>query len=172
MRLISRDDGTWEMQRIGEMEFLMLGKLGDAANPGDSAEAWGRLFQSPLGRSAVDEAEDEIVGDWESLIHPDLETQFKTSLDVVAADMRETKGRKRNGEMEYRLIVPKKHADDWCSALNQARLVLHERFNFPEDEDAFEAEEGQGHEQWLAMVQSEVYGQIMEFLVLRVLWLK
>ena len=170
MRLISKDDGTWEMQRIRELEFLMLGKLEEAADPGRSSAANDRLYPSPLARPAMDDAEDEMVSDWEDLVHPDLEAQFKSSIKVVLSDMREVTSRKRGGEMEYRLVVPKKHADDWCSALNQARIVLHELYQLPDDEGDIDVDGG--HEQWLAMLQSEVYGAIMEFLVRRVLWLK
>ena len=158
------------MQRIREIEYLMLSKLPEATDTSGSKEAHERLFPSPLGRPAIDDAEDEIIEDWESLIHPDLRDQFKTSLDVVLTDMSEIKGRKRDGEMEYRLTVPKKHADDWCSALNQARLVLHEKFGLPDEESELDIEGGHG--QWMAMVQSEIYGNIMEFLVRNVLWLR
>lgn len=170
MRMISKDDGTWEMQRIRELEFLMLSKLEDACDPEGSQAAIDRLFPSPLGRPAVDDGEDELIADWESLVHPDLRSQFKSSLGVVLTDMRQITGRKRSGEIEYRLVVPKKHADDWCSALNQARLVLHERYKLPDDEHDLDLEGG--HEQWLAILQSEIYGSILEFLVTRVLWLK
>jgi hypothetical protein len=158
------------MQRIRELEFLMLNKLVGAADPNGSAAARGRLFPSPLGRPAMDDAEDEMVGDWENLVLPDLELQFRSSLDVVLADLHDITGRKRSGEMEYRLVVPKKHADDWCSVLNQARLVLHERFDLPDEDGGLDLDGG--HEQWLAILQSEIYGGIMEFLVRRVLWLK
>ena len=87
-------------------------------------------------------------------MQPDLETQFKGAIGTVLADMQQMKARKRSGEMEYRLTVPKKHADDWCSALNQARLVLHERYDLPDEDEDFDAEGG--HEQWLAMLQSEI----------------
>ncbi|MGI9240020.1 MAG: DUF2017 family protein [Verrucomicrobiales bacterium] len=170
MRLISKDDGTWEMQRIRELEFLMLSKLEDACDPDGSKAALDRLFPSPLGRPSVDDKEDELVADWEDLVHPDLLSQFKSSIGVVVADMRNITSRKRSGEMEYRLIVPKKHADDWCSTLNQARLILHEHHKLPEEE--FELDMEGGHEQWLAILQSEIYGSIMEFLVTRILWLK
>ena len=53
MRLISKDDGTWEMQRIRELEFLMLSKLEEACDPDGSQAAIDRLFPSPLGRPAV-----------------------------------------------------------------------------------------------------------------------
>ncbi len=83
MRLISKDDGTWEMQRIRELEYLMLSKLEDACDPGGSQGAIDRLLPSPLGRPAVDDKEDELVADWESLAHPDLRSQFKSSIEVV-----------------------------------------------------------------------------------------
>ena len=170
MRIISNDDGTWEMRRISEIEFRMLSKIGEAADPEGSDDAMQRLYPSPLGRPAMDDDEDEFIGDWEGLVRPDLERQFKTAIEVVHDDMRTIKSRKRGGEIEYRLVVPKKHADDWCSALNQARLVLHERFSLPDEEEDFEMDGSP--EQWLAMIQSEIYGAIIEFLVRSILWLK
>lgn len=170
MRLRSNDDGTWEIQRLRELEFLMLGKLEGAVDTSDLPEAHDRLYQSPLGRVPVDEAEDEMVEDWEGLVHPDLRDQFRSALEVVLADMDGFKGRKRQGEMEYSLVVPKKHADDWVSALNQARLVLHERHDLPDEDGVLDGEGGA--EQWMALLQSEVYGTIIEFLVRHVLWLK
>ncbi|MFT4550796.1 MAG: hypothetical protein ACI9UA_002760 [Pseudoalteromonas tetraodonis] len=176
MKLISNDDGTWEIQRMGEMEFHMLGKLGEATEAGDSKSAQDRLFPSLLGRPAIDEGEDEMIEDWESLVHPDLKSMFKKSIDVVLADLVEIRELDRDGESEYSLVVRKKHADDWCSALNQARLVLHERHKLPDERGVLDDDDedggGIGPDQWLALLQCEVYGVIMEFLVRQVLWLK
>ena len=127
MQLFSNDDGTWQIQDMGEIEFLMLSKLKEAVDPGDSQAAKDRLYPSPLGRPAMADDEDEIIEDWESLIHPDLESQFKKSVDVVLADLDRIERERVDGEVEYFLVVPKKHADDWVSALNQARLILHEK---------------------------------------------
>jgi len=160
----------WEIQRFHELEFLMLTKLVAATDPSGSAAAAARLFPLPLGRPAIDELEDEIVADWESLTRPDLESLFRSAVDVVRADLLKIAGRKRSGEMEYQLVVPKKHADDWCSTLNQARIVLHERYQLPDEDEDFELDGG--HERWLAIIQSEIYGAIMEFLVRQILWLK
>jgi hypothetical protein len=170
MEMISRDDGTWEMSRVQEIEFLMLGKLVEALDPSGSEAALRRLYPSPLPRPAMDDEEDEFVADWATLVRPDLEVQFRSAVEVVQGDLAGMKGVKRNGQILYHLTVPKKHADDWCSALNQARLVLHERFDLPDEDEPLD--ESSGHEQWLAMVQSEIYGNIMEFLVRKVLWLK
>ena len=170
MQLISNDDGTWEMLEVRELELLMLSKIAESADPGDSQAAFERLYPSPLGRPSIDESEDEIMDDWESLIHPDLKEQFNSAIGVVQADLAEMKSKKRGGEMEYSLKVPKKHADDWCSALNQARLVLHEKYKLPDEDE--ELEDENGHGQWMALVQSEIYGGVIEFLVQEILWLK
>ena len=50
MRLISNDDGTWEIQRMREMEFLMLSRLEQAADTSESPGARERLFPTPLAR--------------------------------------------------------------------------------------------------------------------------
>jgi len=170
MRFVSNDDGTWEMEGIREFEFLMLQKLPETTDPTGSEAAAKRLFPTPLGRPPVDDAEDEMVGDWEELVRPDLENQFQSSTKVVVADLAKAKESKVDGESVYRLIVPKKHADDWCSTLNRARLVLHEEFDLPDEDGELDDDCSAG--QWLAMMQTDLYGQLMEQIVRRILWLK
>jgi hypothetical protein len=38
------------------------------------------------------------------------------------------------GEESYELVIPPEHIDAWYGALNQARLVMQERYKFPEVE--------------------------------------
>lgn len=185
MQLFSKDDGTWQIEHIRDLELLMLNRLEEATDRGESESVKKRFFPSPLGRPAIDDEEDEIIDDWESLVHPDLDSQFKKSVKVVLDDL---KSIKEERDQEYSLVVSKKHADDWVSALNQARLILHERFKLPDEEETLAAieetdddveeeeeeddDDGISPDQWLAMVQSDVYGGIMEFLIRDVLWLK
>ncbi len=165
------------MDWLNELERLMLQRIPDAADPTGSPEAERRLFpESPLGMPALRDEDEGVVADWKEFVEPELRVQFRKSMDVVREDLGRIEKRTRKSLHFHALTVPKAHADHWCSALNQARIVLHERFGLPDpEEDMRESEEGDEESregQWLAMLQSEIYGGIMEFLVTRVLWIK
>jgi len=179
MELIANDDGTWSLDWMNELERLMLLRIPEAADPTGNPKAERRLFpESPLGMPALRDEDEGMVADWKEFVEPELRTQFRKAVTVVRDDLGKLEKRTRKSIRFHSLRVPKAHADHWCSALNQARLVLHERFGLPdeEDEEAAGAEEGDAAERreghWLAMLQSEIYGGILEFLVTRVLWLR
>ena len=177
MELAIHNDGTWSLGKLHALERLLLERVIDAANPKDCSTAQERLFPHILGHPPVTDEEEKQDEEWKEYVQPDLQQHFNSALDVVAADLKTiTKKRSKHGDL-FSLTVPKKHADQWCSALNQARLVLHERFKLPDGEspDRFlesEDEEPDAEGKWMAMLQSEIYSHIMEFLVTRVLWLK
>ncbi len=172
MELVENKDGTWSLRRMHDLEKLLLEKIGEAAAYGDSEEARERLFPRPVREDAPgsDEDGDDISADWKELIEPELAARFRGSLEVVEEDLKEIKKRKSGKSSSYEISVPKSHANDWCNALNQARLVLHEKFDLPEPAEQLEGDPGEG--KWMAMLQSEIYGVIMEFLVTRILWIK
>jgi hypothetical protein len=177
MELTTNDDGTWSMDWLNELERLMLQRIPEAADPTGNPGAERRLFpESPLGMPALRDEDEGVVADWKEFVEPELRMQFRKALDVVREDLGRIEKRTRKSLRFHSLTIPKSHADHWCSALNQARIVLHERFGLPDFEEAIPEPEGKddaGREgQWLAMLQSEIYGGIMEFLVTRVLWLK
>jgi hypothetical protein len=97
-----------------------------------------RLRPSPIADPANDEDE-EINADWREHVLPDMIEEFARQLDVVSEDLKTAKRfQDRGGEEEYAFVIPKDHIDRWYGALNQARLVMQERYRFPE-EDTSEA---------------------------------
>ena len=110
--------------------------------------------RSATGDEEQERQEREQFGDALKIVRDDL-----GSANVVDED---------GGSSFYEINVPRAHADHWCSALNQARLVLHHRHDLP-DEDG-EMDHDPDAEKWMAMLQSEIYGILMEFLVTSVLW--
>lgn len=172
MELVENKDGTWTLRRMQDLEKLLLERVVEAANYEESPKARKRLFPGPVRGDVPggDEDGDSINTDWEELVEPELEAGFRESLDVVEGDLEKIKKRRGTKGATYEISVPKAHADDWCKALNQARLVLHEQFDLPDPEETLDDDPGEG--KWMAMLQSEIYGVIMEFLVTRILWLK
>lgn len=150
----------------------MLTRLPDAADPSDCQEAQHRLFPSPIAPTAdlPDAEETEAREEWREYIEPDLREQFGDALKVVGDDLGGAKMAEEDGATFYEINVPKAHADHWCSALNQARLVLHYRFDLPDEDGDMDSDPDA--EKWMAMLQSEIYGILMEFLVKSVLSLE
>lgn len=172
MELINHDDGTWSLLKVTELEHLMLNRIPDAADPSDCEEAQHRLYPSPIAPTAnVDEHDEaDAVSDWKEYIEPDLRSEFRDSLKIVADDLGGAAERSIDGATFYQINVPKAHADHWCSALNQARLVIHHRHALPNED--VEMDSDPDAEKWMAMLQSEIYSIVMEFLVTCVLWPK
>ena len=169
MELINHEDSTWSLRKVTELEHLMLTRIPEAADASDCEDAQHRLFPSPIAPTAkIDEQKEaEAASDWKEYIEPDLREAFRDALKVVADDIGGAAEKRIDGATYYQINVPKAHADHWCSALNQARLVIHHRHALP-DEDG-EMDHDPDAEKWMAMLQSEIYSIVMEFLVTRVL---
>ncbi len=180
MELAVHNDGTWSLNKLHELEKMMLERIAETANPKGSDAAKERLYPSPLSNPPLEDNDEQLTEDWSEFVQPELAAQFESARDVVARDVAKMRKKRSKGMVHFNLTVPKAHADQWCSALNQARLVLHERHNLPDEEAAdwpgedttpsSELPDSEG--KWMALLQSEIYGVIMEFLVTRVLWLK
>jgi hypothetical protein len=170
MELISNNDGKWSLKRVSELEYLMLSRIQDSADPSGCEEAVIRLYPSPVTPTAKldPQAVKSIEDDWREYAGPDIRDGFGKALNTVGSDLASACVEEADGVDYYGLTVPDSHAESWCSALNQARLVLHHKHDLPSE--AGEMESGPVSEEWLAILQSEIYGMIMEFLIKEVLW--
>ncbi len=146
------------LSRLPAAQLRLLHQIPLHADTAGSPDAEDRLYQSPV-RTPMDDTEDEIVNDWNDHIVPDLRADFTRQLDCVADDLRRarrespppaTTSRLREeppgGDPEddpddspatsetYEVVIPADHIDLWYGALNQARLVMQARYNFPEVE--------------------------------------
>jgi len=168
------------LSRLPAAQLRLLTQIPVHADPSGSPGAEDRLYQSPV-RTPLDDTEDELVGDWNDHVLPDLRSEFARQLECVQADLRtarrEPPPRRSNpaalqeeppwdgtgndqkplGDADeeeeddpdtgppqpesppdsvaaetYALIIPHHHVESWFGALNQARLVMQARYNFPE----------------------------------------
>jgi hypothetical protein len=126
------------ISRLPAGQLRLLREIVAHADPAGSPAAIERLAQSPV-REPQDDVEDGIVADWHQHVIPDLQTEFSRQLDVVAGDLKNVrrqkpdKGGGEDGE-HYEFTIPFDHVESWYGALNQARLVMQERYRFPEIE--------------------------------------
>lgn len=172
MELINHDDGTWSLGKVSELEHLMLTRLPAAADPTGCEEAQNRLYPSPLAPTADvdDNTSAGLEEDWREYIVPDLRQSFGDALKIVSDDLARGELVTDGETTAYDFNIPKAHADHWCSALNQARLVLHYRHNLPDQDGELDGD--LDPEKWMAMLQTEIYSILMSFLITRVLWIK
>ena len=146
----------------------MLERIHEAADTTNHPEARKRLFPSLLAGEPETPSDKQAIEDWEEYIQPDLESQFRSAVDTVLADLRAAvpDTDEEDASTVRHIRIPNDHADAWCSALNQARLALHAKHHLPDDDKDGPEE----FDNWLPLLQSEIYGVIMEFLIRSVLW--
>ena len=171
MELIKNDDSTWTLNKVSELEHLMLSRLPDSADPTGCEEASDRLYPSPIAPDAEvdDDKSFTLENDWKEFIEPELRSDFRDSLKVVADDLGKSSMTKEGELNQYEFIIPTAHANHWCSALNQARIVIHHRYDLPSEDGLLDMDPNP--EKWMATLQSEIYGMLMEFLIKKVLWI-
>ena len=89
MELIKNDDSTWTLSKVSELEHLMLSRLPDSADPTGCEEASDRLYPSPIAPDAEvdDDKSFTLENDWKEFIEPELRSDFRDSLKVVADDL-------------------------------------------------------------------------------------
>lgn len=99
--------------------------LPDLVEPDALSEAAERRFYP---EPSADADLDELRSDWKAFVEPGLQELFRSSRDVVSADLKTLA--EKNDTFEF--TIPQKHADAWLNVLNQARLALAADLNFDE----------------------------------------
>lgn len=124
-----------------------------------------RLHQSPIGDPTNDE-DDEINEDWREHVLPEMIEEFARQLDVVGDDLKAAERfEDRGGDDEYGFVIPADHIERWYGALNQARLVMQERYRFPELETDEAIEELLRSDRFGPFLISRFYTEIQECLL-------
>jgi hypothetical protein len=114
-----------------------------------------RLFGGPTGGKDPD-----ADAEWKEVVEPELDELFQSHVEVVAADLENM--REIEGEMTLR--VPAEHIRAWIHTLNQARLAIGAR-NGVTEEDMEGRRAFDSQEKGFAMLQIEVYGVVLGFLL-------
>jgi hypothetical protein len=127
-----------EISRLNETTILiaqidpvvaeLLRRIISSADPGDNERARARIFSAPT----EDPEEDDFAGDWREYVEPGLAKLFQSALEVIEGDLQKMRADPTTGEAT--LFIPSDHLEQWIHGLNQARLVLSERYKLNEDE--------------------------------------
>jgi len=125
MQFLFSKDGAVRLTELDEFLAELLRLIPVAATPDGHDAAMRRLFPLPTD-------DPEECADWEEYVVPDLESHFESANDVVREDL-EVLGSVTSEPPEV-FEIQRDHFDAWLSALNQARLVLSERFELAEND--------------------------------------
>jgi len=153
MKLQPADDGALMLEEIPPFLFHLLSNIVVRASSRDPrVEA--RFFPDP----ARDES---LIEDWKSLVQPELQFLFQSARETVQADLRGAS----EEDGVYSMKIPRKHADAWLNALNQARLAIAEESGFGEEDMASEVEPDPEDERAMALFEIGFLGFLQECLV-------
>jgi hypothetical protein len=128
------DDGTFRLSDLHPLELQFLRQVTLVADPAGSPEARRRLYPDPLRRHKEEHGEREDKDDendeedWEELVVPGLEKHFESTLEIIDSDLAQTNEDRDWNIGQDEIVVPTAHSEQWYLALNQARLVMAERY--------------------------------------------
>jgi len=126
---ISRpNETTILIARIDPVIAELLRRIIPSADPGDNERARARIFSAPTS----DPEEDRFAEDWQEYIEPGLAKLFQSALEVIEGDLKHLHPDPATGEAT--VSIPSDHLEQWIHGLNQARLVLSERYKLNEDD--------------------------------------
>ena len=120
-----------EFSRIERIEAELLKQVPSCCEFEEGSNAAARIFPNP-----TDKSDRDLLRDWDEFVRPELRHLFVSAKETVEEDLASLK--MKVGHLG-RFLVPLEHGERWLNALNQARLVLAEKFQFSEKElSAFE----------------------------------
>jgi hypothetical protein len=133
-----------------------LPELVEPAQLSDEAER--RFYPVP----SEEEDLHELRSDWRAFVEPELQEHFRSTRDIVAADLKSLVERKSGA---FELSIPLKHTDAWLNVLNQARLALGAELGFDEKLLAAPESPDLPNERGLTLFRINLYAFMQECLI-------
>lgn len=98
--------------------------LGDILAQRDHPQVRDRIFPAPTDDAGINE-------DWAAYVGPDLRHLFVSAGETVARDLANLQPEPAAPD-HHHLTIPVAHRDAWLSAVNEARLIIGEKFGVTE----------------------------------------
>ena len=154
---INRDGETLRISGLDPFLAELLRQIPISTNPEGTPDAEARLFSRPS-------AEKELCAEWKNYVEPELLRLFRSATQTVAADLAQLNGNEKSLRNRT-LRIPFEHADAWLNALNQARLVIAEKYKFSDEELNDHERSPIGSRRDLGLFQVNFYGFLQEFIL-------
>ncbi|CAN5527788.1 hypothetical protein BH20VER1_BH20VER1_16970 [soil metagenome] len=156
---IRRNGDILEIAELDPFLAELLRQIPDSTNPEGVEAAENRLFSPPAAQT-----EKELCLEWKQYVEPELRRLFRSATEVVADDLKMLNGSTRPFA-NCTLRIPRKHAESWLNALNQARLVIASKYGFSEGELSDHYRSPIGSRRDLSLFQVNFYGFLQEFIL-------
>jgi hypothetical protein len=156
---IRRQGDRLEIAELDPFLAELLRQVPESTNPDGVEAAEKRIFSAPAAAE-----EHELCTEWKQYVEPELRRIFRSSTEVVAADLKMLNGSKKPFA-NCTLHIPIRHADAWLNALNQARLVIASKYGFTEGELSDHYRSPIGSRRDLSLFQVNFYGFLQEFIL-------
>jgi Domain of unknown function (DUF2017) len=154
---ISRKGEALQIFDLDPFLAELLRQIPASTNSEGAPDAEARLFSRPS-------AEKEICAEWKNYVEPELRRLFRSSTQTVAEDLAQLNGNEKSLRNRG-LTIPFEHADAWLNALNQARLVIAEKYKFSDEELNDHDRSPIGSRRDLSLFQVNFYGFLQEFIL-------
>jgi len=154
---ISRKGEALQISDLDPFLAELFRQIPASTNSEGAPEAESRLFSRPS-------AEKEICAEWKSYVEPELRRLFRSSTETVAEDLAQLNGNEKSLRNRT-LTIPFEHADAWLNTLNQARLVIAEKYKFSDEELNDHDRSPLGSRRDLSLFQVNFYGFLQEFIL-------
>jgi len=154
---ISRKGEALQISDLDPFLAELFRQIPASTNSEGAPEAESRLFSRPSG-------EKEICAEWKSYVEPELRRLFRSSTETVAEDLAQLNGNEKSLRNRT-LTIPFEHADAWLNTLNQARLVIAEKYKFSDEELNDHDRSPLGSRRDLSLFQVNFYGFLQEFIL-------
>ena len=177
---LNSESHTWDLNEMEEVHLTILKQAVDDIAYGQTEDGRRRLFPHPLGEEESF-LEEEFLEDWREFVSDELEERFGADVKLFLDDL--AKAQSEEVELEdgekiqlFHLSLPMDHGPSWFSTLNQARLMMDQKWKFHNENDQFvpfltPAVLGDlnPQERFAAYLRYDVYCMIQEWLVKNVL---
>ena len=162
MEICLRQDQL-EISELDPFLAELLRQIPSSTNPDGMPAAEKRLFSSPGLRGSG------LGAEWKTYVEPELRRLFRSATETVAADLEQLNGKEKTSD-NGKLRIPAAHADAWLNALNQARLVLAEKYQFSDAELCDHDRSPVGSRRDLSLFQINFYGFLQELILRELDW--
>src|SRR3954467_13860509 len=115
-----------ELSEVDPFLAELLRQVPESTAPGASDQAARRLYSDPAN-------DPEVCEEWKLYVQPELRRLFQSATEVVSRDLGQLNGSGKSLR-NCKLKIPIEHADQWLNTLNQARLVIAEKYQFTDKE--------------------------------------
>jgi hypothetical protein len=156
--LIRRLNGdTIEFTDVEAIEADLLRQIPVLCQTQGDSGAESRLFSNPAGPS-----EPQFLRDWEEYVRPELRHLFVSARNTVEKDLETIEDRPG---YPSRLVFLCGHGEAWLNALNQARLILANKFEFSDEELSLHEVPHSFSRRDLVLLQINFYAAIQERII-------